>query len=268
MALEPTPTNSPAAPAAQPASPQPVPAASAPSLLGAEPSTPIAPAGGEQPPAAVDDKAAAESAARVDGWAKAEGKAAKITAWQGLTKAERAEAFKALDETARKELGIESADAAVYNDFKLPEGFVVDDKEMGEFVGMAKENGLSQEGAQKMLDMGLAREKAAANAGVQAYQDLQTKWHGEVMADPEIGGTKWTATIASIDALMGKLNIPGLKEAMNLTGAGNNPAIVKAFARLAAMAKEDRIHTGAAAPSANSNRAPNYYGDAPKGSDA
>lgn len=280
-----TPTpNSPAAPAAQP-----VPAASAPSLLGAQSPTPSAPTGGgPQMPdgyeggadawgkldeagkgaavAAAGERAKADSAARVDAWSKAGDKAAKITAWQALSKDERAEAFKGMDDAAKAELGLKSASTPVYGEFKLPEGYAVDEKAMGEFAGLAKEAGLDQAQAQKFIDMASQREIAAANKGVQAFVDLQTKWHGEVMSDPEIGGAKWDATKASIDRLMDRLAIPGLREAMNLTGAGNNPAIVRSYARLAAMVAEDRLLNGAHAPSADRDRAPNYYGEGPKGS--
>jgi hypothetical protein len=43
---------------------------------------------------------------------------------------------------------------------------------------------------------------------------------------------------------MDRLNLPGLKDALNLTGAGNNPVIVKALVRLGKMVSEDKTLNG------------------------
>jgi len=64
-----------------------------------------------------------------------------------------------------------------------------------------------------------------------------------------------------------RLGVPGLKEALNLTGAGNNPAIVKAFVRLGQMVSEDRFQPGnGAPPAAPKSPAEVIYGAQPKGS--
>ncbi len=291
MALEPTPTNSPAAPAAQPAPTQPVPAASTPSLLGVEPSNipagagpqpsamPEGFAGGSDAWAALDEagKGAAVTAAteaskaRTDAFAAASEKEGKLAAYAALTPDEKAAAFKGLKPEEAKTLGIEDPAIPVYDlaKFTAPEGMTLDAEQLKPALELFKESRLSQETAQKFIDMATQRELAAANRSVQAYIDLNTKWQGEVMADPEIGGPKWDASKASVDRLMDRLNIPGLKEALNLTGAGNHPAVVKAFVRLGKMTSEDRIITGPGAPAADQSRTPNYYGDSgPKGPDA
>jgi hypothetical protein len=164
-------------------------------------------------------------------------------------------------------LGAEVAGRPVYADFSLPEGAVLDGELLEAASGLFADSGLSQEQAQKFIDLAVSREKAQAEAGLRAFVDLQTKWVSEVKADPEIGGDKLQAAIASAARAIDHLAVPGLREALDLTGAGNNPAIVKAFARIGQMIAEDRFRPGNSAPSTTlRSPAEVIYGAAPKGS--
>ena len=156
-------------------------------------------------------------------------------------------------------------EAPAYGEFKLPDGATVDGESLEHATALFKEAGLPQEQAQKFIDLALSREQAAATRGVQAFVDLQTKWVSEIKADPEIGGTRFEASMASAGRAIDRLGVPGLKEALNLTGAGNNPAIVKAFVRLGQMVSEDRFAPGKDAPPAAARTpAEVIYGDSPK----
>ena len=165
-------------------------------------------------------------------------------------------------------LGSDSPEPApAYGDFKLPEGASVDDESLKAASTLFADSGLSQEQAQKFIDLAVSREQAAARKGVQAFVDLQTKWVSEIKADPDIGGDKFQASIASAARAIDRLAIPGLREALDLTGAGNNPAIVKAFARIGQMISEDRFRPGnGAPPAAAKSPAEVIYGVQPKGS--
>ena len=157
--------------------------------------------------------------------------------------------------------------APTYGDFKLPEGAVIDGDSLKTASALFADSGLSQEQAQKFIDLAVSREQAAARKGVQAFVDLQTKWVSEIKADPDIGGDKFQASIASAARAIERLAVPGLREALDLTGAGNNPAIVKAFARIGQMISEDRFRPGnGAPPAAQRSPAEVIYGASPKGS--
>lgn len=156
-------------------------------------------------------------------------------------------------------------EAPTYGEFKLPDGASVDGEQLEQATALFKEAGLPHEQAQKFIDLALSREQAAATRGVQAFVDLQTKWVSEIKADPEIGGTRFEASMASASRAIDRLGVPGLKEALNLTGAGNNPAIVKAFVRLGQMVSEDRFMPGRnAAPAASRSPAETIYDGNPK----
>jgi len=157
--------------------------------------------------------------------------------------------------------------ALAYGDFKLPEGASVDDESLKAASTLFADSGLSQEQAQKFIDLAVSREQAAARKGVQAFVDLQTKWVSEIKADPDIGGDKFQASIALAARAIDRLAVPGLREALDLTGAGNNPAVVKAFARIGQMISEDRFRLGnGAPPAAAKSPAEVIYGAQPKGS--
>ena len=164
-------------------------------------------------------------------------------------------------------LGSEAPEAPTYTDFTLPDGVTVDGESLKAASALFADSGLSQEQAQKFIDLAASREKTHAEASVRAFVDLQTKWISEIKADPEIGGDKLQASIASAARAIDRLAIPGLKEALDLTGAGNNPAIVKAFARIGQMIAEDRFRPGnGAPPAAQRSPAEVIYGASPKGS--
>jgi hypothetical protein len=131
-----------------------------------------------------------------------------------------------------------------YGEFKLPEGVTVDAESLKPATELFAETGLSQDQAQKFIDLAMARETAAAHKSVQAFVDLQNQWVSEIKADPDIGGDRLKASLASANRAIDRLNVPGLREALNFTGAGNHPAIVKAFVRLGQMIAEDRFRPG------------------------
>ena len=278
MADEPTTTNSPAvtagAPTATPVGAPGTPSAE-PVLTGVRPGPSLvntpAPTGDKAPTAeaptaeqiAATEAAAAESALRVGAFGKAEGKEAKLAAYNALNDAEKNDAFKAMSDEARKELGVADPSRPTYTEFTLPQGLVIDAEAMKAAGDMFADAGLSQEQAQKFIDLAVSREQAAAQKNTQAFVDMQDKWVKEVKADPEIGGDKLNATLASGARAIDRLGIPGLKEALDYTGAGNNPAIVKAFARIGQMMSEDRFASGHQ-PTPPSPGTPNYYGAGPK----
>ncbi len=117
----------------------------------------------------------------------------------------------------------------------LPEGAQLDEATIGKFSELAKETGLSQEGAQKLFDLHQETIKAATEASTRLWSETQTQWVNEVKADKDIGGDK----LPGVQQVIGKiLDNPefaatGVKEAFNLTGAGNNPAILKTFYNMA-----------------------------------
>lgn len=131
-------------------------------------------------------------------------------------------------------------------EFKLPEGYELDPKVSEEASTIFKELGLPQEAAQKLVDFYTAKASEAAQAPYDLWQKTQEDWVTSIKADPEIGGKLdqvKQVTSKAIDSLGPKL-AGEFREAMNFTGAGNNPAFVRAFYEFAKQLTEGTSVTG------------------------
>ena len=140
----------------------------------------------------------------------------------------------------------EAAAPEAYADFKLPDGVTVDPKAGDEFKTLAKEIGLSQDAAQKLVDFQGGKLKELVEAPQRAWADVTKQWTDAIKADPEIGGAKFDESRATAARVFDH-TIPGnpivrneaeaaaLRSALDVTGAGNNPAVVRMFARLGAL---------------------------------
>ena len=124
-----------------------------------------------------------------------------------------------------------------YTDFKLPDGVTVDSAKITEFKTIAAELGIPQEGAQKILDMYSAELKQANEAPLRAWNALQTEWRDAVKNDPEIGGANLDKNLGNIKAgLTAVMGDAAQKffEALSVTGAGNNPDVIRGLMKAAA----------------------------------
>jgi hypothetical protein len=151
-----------------------------------------------------------------------------------------------------------------YQDFTLPKGVEVDGDTLSAAKSLFAEQRLPQEQAQKLVDLYVARANAAAERNVAAWRDTQEKWAGEVKADPDIGGPRFPASVAAASRAIEWARVPGLKEALDMTGAGNNPAIVKAFVRFGQALAEDRFAAGNGGVPDQRSIAERLYNNTPK----
>jgi hypothetical protein len=133
-----------------------------------------------------------------------------------------------------------------YADFTVPEGYTLDPEIAKEAGELFKKTGLTQEAAQSFVDFYAAKTKEAFEAPFKAWTDTQEKWVNELKNDPEIGGkldlVKATVSKA-IDSLPPQM-AKDFREAMEFTGAGNNPAFVRALYRLSSQLTEGRHIAG------------------------
>lgn len=130
-----------------------------------------------------------------------------------------------------------------YEPFTVPEGYTLDEKVATEAGTLFKELGLSQASGQKLIDMYVSKTTEAANAPYEAYKELRSEWQTAAKADPEIGGKlpEVKATVSkAIDSLGDAKLATEFREAMDLTGAGDHPAFIKAFYKLAQRAVEGK----------------------------
>jgi hypothetical protein len=112
---------------------------------------------------------------------------------------------------------------------------------------MFKAMNLTQEQAQQLVDFYTKHTTEAANAPYNTWNEMQETWVKEVKADPQIGhrlNEVKTTISRAIDGLGDPKLARDFREAMDYTGAGNNPAFIKAFYKLSQMVTEGQHVSG------------------------
>lgn len=139
-----------------------------------------------------------------------------------------------------------------YSDYTVPEGYTLDKTVAAEANTLFKSMNLTQAQAQQLVDFYTAKTTESANEPYQVWNDMQEKWVKEVKADPVLGPRlpEVQNTIAkAIDGLGDPKLAREFREAMDYTGAGNNPAFIRAFWKLASKVTEGG-HVAGNGPSA------------------
>lgn len=149
---------------------------------------------------------------------------------------------------------------------KLPEGMKADDPSTVAFGNILADDKLSpMDRGQKLLDLYADVTKKGRDAATEAWNTVNKEWSDKTLADPEIGGAKWEATkftiAKAIDSLGPEL-AASVREALDVTGAGNHPAIVKAFHTFASKVTEGR-HIGGNPPGATPSIKEAFYPNSP-----
>lgn len=151
-----------------------------------------------------------------------------------------------------------------YADFTAPEGYTLSKDLIGEAAPIFKELNLSQDQAQKLVDFYAKTQTGPAEAQQAAYNETRQGWRNEVLKDttlstgndlkPEVRA----AIGRAVDSLGPELS-KSFREVMDLTGAGDNPAFVKAMFEFSKFVTEGRPVSGkgpSAAGQANPSAAP------------
>ena len=120
-------------------------------------------------------------------------------------------------------------------EFKAPEGFDLDEKSIEEVTPIFKGLKLSNTEAQSLIDLYAKVSREAAEAPVKFWRETQQKWLDEVRADPEIGDkielVKTTVNKA-LTTYLSPTEVANFRQAMNYTGAGNNPTFIRVLFKL------------------------------------
>ena len=143
-------------------------------------------------------------------------------------------------------------------EFVAPEGMTLDQAALEAFTPLAKELGLSQENAQKVVNFEAARVKAQT----EAWSKQQETWIAEVKADKEIGGANFNTSIRQANTALNKFGGEKLVAAMQQLGITNHPEMVRAWAAVGKGMAEDTFHQPGSSPGAPRDLAKILYPDA------
>lgn len=114
-------------------------------------------------------------------------------------------------------------------EIKLPEGMEIDPAVSKDFTALVNEFGIGRDAVAKLIDLQAGFMKSTSERDTANWTKTQDEWKANVMADKVIGGDKNPEAMARVAFLRdtyGK-ELPGLKQALDMTGAGNNPDFIK-----------------------------------------
>ncbi|EMM3172380.1 peptidase [Serratia marcescens] len=192
--------------------------------------------GGAAPAATGDNPAADTNAANPAEGDNPEGEGKQ----EGSKTAEELAAEKDAKEKADKEAAEKAEkdkkpEAPEKYEFTPPEGQELDANALAVFEPVAKELGLSQEQAQKLVDIYPQIQQQQAEAWSKQVSD----WGEQVKADKEIGGDKFNASVGAAQRALDQFGNPELREYLNASGLGNHPALVRFCAKVGKAMAED-----------------------------
>ena len=148
-----------------------------------------------------------------------------------------------------------------YEAFTMPEG-MEEDKALIEGISpVFKELGISQEGAQKLIDAYNTKIQADTTADQTASSDMITGWKSELMNDPDFGGVKFQENAAIANKALKEFGSPALVAMLQATGISNHPAMVKFAHKIGSLISEDGFHSGPVDKGKEKTTAQILYGD-------
>lgn len=126
------------------------------------------------------------------------------------------------------------------------EGFEVTPEIMEVVSPLFKKYNISQDGAQELANAHMDIMKQQSAAAEKFRTEMIQGWVQEIKSDPEFGGAKFNENMAMARRGLRAVSPQGegksaLEDLLKASGMGNHPEIIKAFARVGRMVKEDSI---------------------------
>ena len=142
-------------------------------------------------------------------------------------------------------------------EFKPVDGRELDSETMSTFAEVAKEAGLTQDAAQKILDRMAPQMAQRQQAQIEA---IRNEWVAASKTDSEFGGEKIAENLATAKKALDQFGTPELRALLNESGLGNHPEIIRLMYRAGKAISED-TYVGRAA-SVGGKPAPKSFADA------
>lgn len=113
------------------------------------------------------------------------------------------------------------------------------DTDLAQAKSTFKTLGLSQEQAQKLIDLRAQQVQAGNEAANQAWTQQVSAWETELKTDKDFGGANYDKSVQTALVGINKFGSPALLTLLQDSGLIKNPEILRTFARIGARLKED-----------------------------
>lgn len=122
-----------------------------------------------------------------------------------------------------------------------PEGYPISEKELADFNRHCLEVGMTREQAEKSLEMLHANFRSMQ----EQFEAQRRDWVKEIRSDREFGGEHFSASVADAKKALAQFDTDGsVRTMLDATGYGDNPAVIRLFARIGRALGEDRMIGG------------------------
>jgi hypothetical protein len=129
-------------------------------------------------------------------------------------------------------------------EFKAPDGVTFDQAQIDAFSPIAKELGLTNDQAQKLVDFHTATVTNATAAVAQARVAETAKWGEQSAADADFGGVKFKENTGIAVKALDKFGTPALRQALDASGMGNHPEVFRLLWKIGKSISEDTFSSG------------------------
>lgn len=135
-------------------------------------------------------------------------------------------------------------------EFTAPEGYEVSSEFLEKATPVLKELGLSQESASRLFDLVQDHMVKAQTDIFNTFDETVAGWRKEIATDKVLGNGRdgfSPETSQNIAAAIGFLPpdlVEPFKQAMNITGAGDNPAFARALSHFGSSVREGKMVSG------------------------
>ncbi len=167
----------------------------------------------------------------------------KTKAKEAVTKAKESYATesKAREEAEKKKKEEIKSPPAEYKNLKLPENSPLGKEHLERIASEAKERGLSEKDAQDLLDRDVALIATFKEKQIEETKQLSDQWLVSSKDDKEFGGETFVQNAELAKRVVSRFGSDEFKKAVNESGLGNHPELVRFCVRIGKAMKEDQL---------------------------
>jgi hypothetical protein len=127
-----------------------------------------------------------------------------------------------------------------YN-LKLPEGSLLEPSHLERIAAEAKQRGLSEHDAQKLLERDHQAYAGFVESQQKALATQVTAWSEAAQKDTEIGGEAFAQNAELAKRVVSRFATEQFRKDLEVTGFGNHPELVRVFARIGKAMSDDQL---------------------------
>lgn len=133
-----------------------------------------------------------------------------------------------------------------YTFANLPDGYSISEQQASDFSAFLKENGISQDLADKLVAFDAKRSLADQEASQQQAIEFRNKqvgeWETALRSDAEFGGANFDANVAVAQQFLTDFGSPELSAFLAESGLGSHPEVVRMFHKAGKELGEGKLH--------------------------